>query len=372
MALPRGIQALELTGTYAKHSTAFQQVADRMECMISSRAVGKYATGLLEEGYSTKGFHNKAKSSNWGPMAGFVLSDPRFTKRGGSQAAREAQRRDIFKAFGAGTTEVPLYISEKRRKDLMQAPLNCMRRGWNVDEENHYYFADSPDGQLFLFYLSSTTQAPGAQGRKMWLVQYALTERALPTGLNAPTQAQGLDYLPVMAMVDTDCPALVKVTCLAATTGDYDLFCVFPARQRYARGTQDRRMVSGSDRFRAGIQQFKEQESPEVGNITPRVRQVMNQVNVAANHPGGPIVHHSDEAGRPLVSEMDFPIIAWVPKETQPYGIRNAAEFREFIGELAFKYQMVLNPGWFRELGYNLQKRHGMIIGVSRGGSYEV
>jgi hypothetical protein len=30
--------------------------------MIASRAVGKYATGLILEGYASKGFHNKANS----------------------------------------------------------------------------------------------------------------------------------------------------------------------------------------------------------------------------------------------------------------------------------------------------------------------
>jgi hypothetical protein len=84
----RGIEACIETGIPETHADAFQEVANREKCMIASRAVGKYATGLILEGYSSKGFHNKAKSCNWGPMAGFVLTDARFTKAGGTPAGQ--------------------------------------------------------------------------------------------------------------------------------------------------------------------------------------------------------------------------------------------------------------------------------------------
>ena len=67
----RGDEAYALTGIPSSHGEVFQATADATRCMISSRAVGKYATGLIMESYASKGFHNKAKSCNWGPMAGF-------------------------------------------------------------------------------------------------------------------------------------------------------------------------------------------------------------------------------------------------------------------------------------------------------------
>jgi hypothetical protein len=375
VALVEGLGALQLTGTYAGHSAAFQKVANTLESVISSRAVGKYATGLLEEGYATKGFHDKAKSCNWGPMAGFVLSDPRFTKRGGSRDAREGQRADIFKALDAGSGEVGVYISEKRRKDLMQAPLSCMRLAWRTGENDHYYWADSPDGKIFLFHLSRVSDAV-TNNQPMWKVQYSLSARALPANLRSPTEAQGLDYLPVMALVDVDCPDHIKGTYLSATTGDYDLFFVFPKRDDYDSRMMDRRMVAGSDRFKInaiGKSTFFSQESNEVGNITPRVMAVMNRVNQAADHPGGPIVHHSDEAGRPFVEELDFPVIAWVPGHSNPYGIGSVADLKLFIAKLNFAYVLMMNPGWFNQLG--IQGPGGtssLRPSASMGGSYEV
>jgi hypothetical protein len=166
----------------------------------------------------------------------------------------------------------------------------------------------------------------------------------------------------VKAVVDTATRQSVVGTYLSATTGDYDLFAVFPKRASHDRKGLDKRMVPGSERFRQPIARFVEHEDPHVGNATRRILEIRRQVNALAAHPGGDIVHHSDEAGRPLVNEIDFPFIAWVPGETQPYAVRSAAEFKEFIGELAFDYVLALNPGWLRQLGF----------GVSPGGSYEV
>ena len=362
MPLITGAAALTATGTLDAHSEVFQTVANQTRCVISSRSVGKYATGLLREGYATKGFHNKAKSCNWGPMAGFVLSDPRFTKRGGSREATDEQRRDLFKAFKEGAGEVPVFITEARRAELLQPPLRAMREGWRVDHSNHYYYADSPGAKLFLFHLQRTEGAPGAHGKPLWQVQYAYTEAALPGRLGDPTYTKGLNFLPVKAMVDPATRESVKGTYQSATTGDYDLFAVFPERGKYDRKGADKRAVPGSDRFRQPIGKFIEHEDPHAGNITSRIRNIARQINWGANHPGGNIVHHSDEAGRPLVKEIDFPFIGWIPDRPEPYAVQDVGDFKAFIAELQGRYVLALNPGWLRQLG----------IGVSRGGSYEV
>ncbi|MGH7469914.1 MAG: anthrax toxin-like adenylyl cyclase domain-containing protein, partial [Longimicrobiales bacterium] len=110
----RGDEACTLTGIPTEHADVFQQVANLKSGMISSRAVGKWATGLILESYATKGFHNKAKSCNWGPMAGFVLADPRFTKA--PELAKQAQALKEAQQYGA--KEVPVIISEERRRWL--------------------------------------------------------------------------------------------------------------------------------------------------------------------------------------------------------------------------------------------------------------
>jgi len=352
MALLQGEAAIRHTGTLPSHSDVFQQVADEEKCVISSRAVGIQVTGLLAESYATKGFHNKAKSCKWGPMAGFVLADPRFGKLGEDREDRSGQREALLKAIKSGGKETPLYISEARRQDLLKPPLSAMRMGWMVDSETHYYFANSPMGRLMLFMLKRTQSAPGAAGKDLWAVHYALTETALTTGLK--DRAAGYQYLPVKAMVDPNCPPSVGATYRAATTGDYDLFAVFPKRESFSRGGQDKRAVPGSDRFRTPIQQYIAHEDKHLGNITSRVKKLMLLINryaQLAGYCGGDIVHHSDEAGRPLVNDIDFPFIAWIPGTALPYAVCNPAEFKEFISLLGFDYVLALNPGWLRQLG---------------------
>lgn len=357
-----GDEALGATGTLRAHSNVFQTVANATRCVISSRAVGKYATGLLRDGYATKGFHNKAKSCNWGPMAGFVLSDPRFTKRGDSREAMEDQRKDISKAFKEGARETPVYITETRRIELQRPPLATMRLAWKVDFRNHYYYANSPSGKLYLFHLQLTENVPGSHGKPLWAVQYAYSEAAMPGKLSSPTFAKDTKFLPVTAVVDVATKPSAARTYLAATTGDYDLFAVFPERGKYNRGGADKRAVPGSDRFRKPLKDFIAHEDKHVGNITPRIASIVRRINMIANHPGGDIVHHSDEAGRPLVNDIDFPFIVWLPGRTEPYAVCKIAEFRELIALLEQDYVLALNPGWMKHLGF----------GVSAGGSYEI
>jgi hypothetical protein len=358
----------------------FQQVADQTNCVIASRAISTAATGLLEEGYATKGFHNKAKSCPWGPMAGFVMADPRFTKN----PDIEGQRKDLKKAVTAGATEIPLYLTERRRLELewpRPAGLGLMTRvGGNINE--HIYEATPPagggpvppgikaqfqQGSMRFVLRRAITDSIDTEGKQLWQVLYAAGEVRLSNNLTSPNSAAGNQLLPVIAMVDEACPAAVRRTYRAATTADYDLFAVFPPRRganKYNRTGQDQRMVPGSDRFAINIKTFSQAEDPHRGNMTGRVSQIRQLINagvVTAGYRGGEVVHHSDEAGRPMVSDIDFPFIAFVPHR-QPFCASSPADFKELIGVLAMRYVMTFNPGWQRQLGFT----------VSEGGSYVV
>jgi hypothetical protein len=73
-------KACDATGFVLQHAKACQAVAQRVNTIILFREPGRLARGLIEENYNMKGFRIDTKSCNWGPMAGFVCVDPRFTK----------------------------------------------------------------------------------------------------------------------------------------------------------------------------------------------------------------------------------------------------------------------------------------------------
>lgn len=289
----RGNAALRLTGTLNAHSTVFQRVADRSACVLLSRSVGSAVTGLLREGYATKGFHNKSKSSKWGPMAGFVLADATlgrdFTE----------QRSALNKAIAKGATEVELFITERRRQEVLAMQL--MQRAQGGTDDVHHYEARDPTGRTRLFRLQRTNER-SRSGCKLWMVQY----RALPS-LGQRTQSQRYaqyysdGFGPILAMVDPNLPNSLRGSYLSATTGDYDLFAVFPERSDYSTA-EDRRMVSGSSMFKTPISSYIAQEDPNRGNLTRRINGIIDTINREAQYPGGNIVHHSDEAGRPGVT----------------------------------------------------------------------
>jgi hypothetical protein len=89
----------------------------------------------------------------------------------------------------------------------------------------------------------------------------------------------------------------------------------------------------------------------------------LNAGIAASGYRGGNVVHHSDEAGRPMVSSIDFPFIAFVPGEHDAYLCQNVGDFKMFIGYLMKKdFVMTFNAGWHRQLGMQ----------TTLAGSYEV
>jgi hypothetical protein len=62
------------------HAQAFLTVARSQQCVIMVRTTGPTCHGLLEEAYDTKGYRIHGKSCDWGPMAGFVMRDPRLNR----------------------------------------------------------------------------------------------------------------------------------------------------------------------------------------------------------------------------------------------------------------------------------------------------
>ncbi|MFA6084299.1 anthrax toxin-like adenylyl cyclase domain-containing protein [Mucilaginibacter sp.] len=70
---------------------SFMQTARTTNSVILSRLPGGVGLDLIEKGYDLKGFHIKAKSCNWGPMAGFICQLPVFNKLGIGKADYNAK-----------------------------------------------------------------------------------------------------------------------------------------------------------------------------------------------------------------------------------------------------------------------------------------
>lgn len=358
------IKAAQMSGMPLSHAHCFQKVANQMNCMIACRSVGKYATGLILENYASKGFHVKTKSCNWGPMAGFVLSDPRFSKKGMSGV--ESQRKATDKALKHGATEIPIYISEKRIKALEELGCISSTGGGKINKKFYTAHPVGNEGNTMRFVLKRETFAPGADGLQLWAVCYDRGETAKTTSYRGEANAgDNESLLPVMALVNPECGTALRASYRSASTGDYDLWGVWPAAKKYQPAGLDRRPVPGSSHRPLSYKTFGKHEDPDLGNITGRIIQVKDKLNAAINsagYKGGNMVHHSDEVGRPQVFEVEMDFIAFIPNQDgKARFVTNMGEFRKLMKECVAKYSISLNGAWQKALGF----------GASMGGNYE-
>lgn len=69
------------SGVTAEHTTALEGLMTEINTFLFLRPTEFDTTILIKEGYATKSMDIHDKSSNWGPMAGFVPCDPAFCKK---------------------------------------------------------------------------------------------------------------------------------------------------------------------------------------------------------------------------------------------------------------------------------------------------
>ena len=368
------VKIVEITGVPVSHQDAFQEVADKANTVIMSRAVGHLCTTLIEEGYASKGFHIKAKSCNFGPMAGFVLEDPKLTKNKDTEGQRKSIRDALTKHHA---TSAPVAISERRRLELVRLAMISVvsKEGENyvvkanetsVDDEGSIR-ASFSGYQFRLIRLSAEDLAgQNAPSSEMYAIEYFL-----------PWQAQHVD--PIRSSRRNLVHGMVNPTGLGGTAagiratvcGDYDLFSTAVSAAQYDAGGvdattrepirgMDSRMVPINDvsaainRLKNGIDGPRDdlREDVHLGNMTGRLRQIRNLLNDAfraKGYVGGNMVHHSDEAGRPLVDDVDLPVFAVVPGQTMPFALCSIPDLREFLHLwIGRDYVISSNPAWER------------------------
>jgi hypothetical protein len=358
-------------GFPALHIEAFKRVAGRNKVVISSRELNPLCTDLVLESYAAKGFHIKAKTCDWGPMAGFVLEDSRFTKGSQDQAK---QRTEIANAFGHKAGCVPVFISDARLTKLRERKIIATAPAGSA---NRLAVTAAPkDGTNVAFVLVKSQVAPPGGDGPMWGVYYdpsVTPERASgrnPLALAVPGE-KGLE--PVTGMVNPD-DTSGKSGVKSAVAGDYDLWCLFPHETAKDMGFGDRAMdlratmpksvapalqqraaqaglVFQSPAQKGAIAAKKENE--HLGNISlglMKIRAELNREVAGTGYKAGNVVQHSDYGGNPF-GDIDYPLIFFIPK---PPGAavdvavaRNLIDLKTVLKTMSkLGFRIKLNPAW--------------------------
>lgn len=325
------------------HMQAFLTVAVQEKCMISVRATGPTCHGLLAEGYDTKGYRIHGKSCDWGPMAGFVLRDPRLNKYGTSKAGfnREKHLEAIqldHEGQGWKASVTPLKISQKRVDWLTaNGKIQVQQKGGRLDGH-----ASHPSGISFYYSLIPEDGLYGVYFDNTRLAQQWMQEKGGAVVTYHPKW--GSYYEPMLAMTNPPDHRLKSGEhYLNAITGDYDLFAVWPMASSYDAspyGPDHRPLgtVKGSvgAAERSNVERlerhFTEVYAPggqgtKLGNITPRLYFICQLINsIVGRH----VLWHSDEAARPFLDDVDLPIMAFTPGGHY-IGIETILDFKSFI-----------------------------------------
>ena len=363
----------------ASHAEQFRAVAIRENYIILCRAPGSTCRQLLEQGFDTKGFRVHAKSCDWGPMAGYVVRDPRLNKKGLTNET--FNRREHAEAMGdtnhagwaASTTPLKLYPERVRwlqRKGIIA--IYPMPRNPDV----YTGTANHSTGVHFKYILAWEM----FQGQRVWGVYFDTDSSPFRQEVGGTSRSY---YRPGLRdLFSTRYEAMLAMTNPAgyaswpagdfrnAITGDYDLFAVWPRANEYDPEGRDRRVLgtahalSDSDAIDHMEHHFTEvgghAQATKIGNITDRLYELCQLLNSAIGNatspgsvPAGPfpkrmVCWHSDEAARPGVDDVDLPLIAFAPSGLE-LGLETIDDFRRLVDEAVRQgFAVNLAEGWVR------------------------
>ncbi|WP_067582347.1 anthrax toxin-like adenylyl cyclase domain-containing protein [Endozoicomonas ascidiicola] len=246
-----------------------QRVANQEETIIAYRPVESIYRTLIEEGYASKGLNIKGKSSNWGPMAGFVPKDQFFSKLSGDPVKVTKYNQLNLAAIKQGhAVSEQLCISTKRLEELTSL-------GQLSDRQIIEPFGEYVAG------LSFTSLSPNGSTEHFEAFQRQDDQWEIFSG--AGSERKPLEVLPVIA--------------------DFDLLFVHAKYESVDLGQQDR--VQGFDK--------------ELGFISNRKKDVITALNDAfARGEDRNMVHHGADTHNP-VSEMsiNLPTTVFIPESMQ-------------------------------------------------------
>ncbi|GJJ05728.1 hypothetical protein RugamoR64_62660 [Duganella rhizosphaerae] len=380
---------------------ASQRVANELDEVIIFRSTGPWSRRWLEDGYPSKNFHVKGKSSDWGPQAGFVPYDGTYSKvghnQGKAQKGTRANQKGINDRF-ASARVLELTLEQLTLQMLLaeeMPPRTALQFMEAVPGTRDYSLLAqrSGDGQLFEF-LARWNRAGPTAGEAV----YQIHVYTIATDFSAHGMASRL-LLPLEVMCSSEAGANNR-----PMTGDYDLMAVCPRWSDYGstssaqiakpglvmngmaprlgqvfeRGTNlDKVLTMESSTGRPRPQGwqapagFGNEEHYDMGNVTPRILRCINLLNGRMVNGNGAFrrVHHNAESHRHVafgaltMADMEndndgFPLTVFQPDAAgirspaiAAYGnvatLLNMREFRVYAGLLQDAgYFLPRNAAW--------------------------
>ena len=369
-------------------------VARKVNCVIMFRKVNPDTAQLLDQKHPTKNFHIKGKSSEHGPMACFIPVDQSLSKLAGRSAGRiERSNRSVVSCLGKlysavgkshvdaqtlkayiqsgqfavegigrakngshslhirirhqGAQDVQVHLIKKLNRHewfdassrAFETPLVLSDERFKQQARRGFYTYEASGNNYKLLASDSTGQArefiakPTRKGS--WAIFYD----------NGRT--------PVQVLCDTHyCKPLVA---------DYDLHEVMPFIADY--GSADKLPYSPitiaahnkiNSRHDIDAKKLEKIEDPNMGNISPRVRAVVHELNKAMGRGDGlDTVHHNMNAASPF-GDLDYPLTVMFPRPVADFpSVMMIQDYRQLVQVM----QQSVDQGYVMRNHSNFGKR---------------
>lgn len=346
-------RAREKTGIVSDHLIPLHEIALATNSIIGVRPVETVATGLIEAGHPTKDFHIKGKSANWGPQAGLICTDQAFSKleKFKSDAPGKVSRANeqIQECISDGhAVAIPLTLSRGRLGELIKLGQITQLAAKEYDGTLRFS-ARGPSQQLYAF-----------EGKRTSALEdnYLITHEGKPVEVlakKADGKALTADYdLHMVAphLSDFGPQDLIPVPDISHN--------VFKERiDRYRQHQPDAKAFQVPQALRADYDSaahFYHKEDPDLGNATPRIRQMIELINHRLVGNGERVVHHNADSGSPAAEvAANYPATFFLPTKLGRFDeisiINDGKEMAELIKTAKDSgYHVPLNPLWEKEV----------------------
>ncbi|PKG38877.1 MARTX multifunctional-autoprocessing repeats-in-toxin holotoxin RtxA [Psychromonas sp. Urea-02u-13] len=278
-------------------------IAERENVIIAVRPVDEKSKSLIaSKMYSSKGLFVKAKSSDWGPMSGFIPVDQSFAK---GSARRELDKFNAYAQQSINTgnaVSADLYLNDVRVHELVSKYHSLT--SLELDAESGMYKTTATNGeQSTEFFLKKVTVDDG----ELWQVHY------LKDGELAPFKVIG-DPVSKQPM-----------------TADYDLLTVMHSYGDL--GPKDKvKQPMTWEQWKDSVTYedlslkqkalfdsealFTKKDGESLGIVSDRLKELKDVINTGLGRNNGlEMVHHgADDANPYAVMADNFPATFFVPK----------------------------------------------------------
>jgi anthrax edema toxin adenylate cyclase len=313
-----GKEAIKNSGLVPEHVEGFKEVAKNNHTYIFFRPVNKLSTELIKQGAATKGLNVHGKSSDWGPMAGFIPYDANLSKVHGNQDKVERGNKDnkhsVEDTKGTITT-VKLEINSERLNELVQEKIienpftEDTKTG--LDGEEHWRGISLPQG----------SKGAGVYEFRIYCKEKIDNSASQKFEIRYRKSGSENVFEPIEVM------AKVIDGVSKPLTADYDMFALAPTlkeiKQRipiadWQAATAESQPLEKLKKITNLLIRFglMRNSDAEKGILTDWQKEMINKLNdsaIEAGYTGGTVVNHGTEQDNTEFPEQDKEIFIITP-----------------------------------------------------------